>query len=167
MYFTVPDAANGFKFDGNANNNTTISGNGNITTAGSIAAASLQTSSNCTVGGSLTVTGSLTTTSFYAAKPWVANYVIGNALSTLVKPGFSQTGVSVSRSSAGVYVFTIPAHPQGANYIVFIQGGGPDSTYVAPLYHVIVASSTSFTVWSKTTSTSVLADSNFYVYTLP
>ena len=113
------------------------------------------------------MTGSLTTTSFYAPKPRVANYVISNALSTTVRPGFSQTGVSLSRTAAGVYVFTIPAHPQGANYVVFIQGRGPDSAYVSRLYHVTVASSTSFTVWSKRASTSVLADSNFYVFTMP
>ena len=113
------------------------------------------------------MTGSLTTTSFYAAMPWVANYVIGNVLSTAIKPVFSQMGVSLSRTSAGVCVFTVPAHPQGALYMVFVQWRGPDSTYAAPLYHVMVASSTSFTVWSKAVSTETLTDSNFYVFTMP
>ena len=118
MYFTVPDTANGFKLDGNTNNNTTIAGNGNITSIGSIAAASLQTTNNCTVGGSLTVTGSLTTTSFYATKSVVAFYCVSNALSATVRPGFSQTCITLS----GTYTFTSPTRPSGINYMVFVQG---------------------------------------------
>ena len=184
MYFTVPDTSNGFKFYGNTNNNTTIAGNGNITTTGAIAAASaqitnncsvgsaltsasLQTTGNCTVGGSLSVTGSLTTTSFYAPKPWFANFVTVNTLSSTVRPGFCQTGVSMTRSTTGVYVFTIPAHPSGANYMVFASCRAGDSTIVACLYTVLVSSSTSFTVWSKSVSAASLTDSNFYVFTMP
>ena len=88
-------------------------------------------------------------------------------LSSTVRPGFCQTGVSVSRSIAGVYVFTSPAHPSGANYMVFASCRAGDSTIVACLYTVLVSSSTSFTVWSKAVSTATLTDSNFYVFTMP
>ena len=77
-----------------------------------------QTTGNSTVGGDLTVTGSLITSSFYAMKPYVGVYVVSNALSTTVKPGFATA--TVSRSNTGIYVFTSPAHPSGANYEVCI-----------------------------------------------
>ncbi len=36
-------------------------------------------------------------------------------------PGFCQTGVKVNTGIAGTYTFTIPAHPNGINYMVFVQ----------------------------------------------
>ena len=91
MFFAMPSPSTGYKLYGNTTPCATIMGNGDINTIGSVAAASaqitnncsvggaltsasLQTTGNCTVGGSLSVTGSLTTTSFYAPKPWFANF---------------------------------------------------------------------------------------------
>ncbi len=34
---------------------------------------------------------------------------------------FCQTGVTVNTGTAGTYTFTMPAHPNGSNYMVFVQ----------------------------------------------
>ena len=128
MFFTVAESTNGFKFYGNATNCTTISGTGNIATAGSMASASAQITNNCTVGGNLTVTGSLLTTSFYASKPYIGFYCINNLLSGTVFLVFVQSGTTLSRTVAGTYTFTIPTHPKGANYMVFVQQQATAST---------------------------------------
>ena len=131
-----------------------------------MASASAQITNNCTVGGDLTITGALTTTAFYASKPWAGFHCISNALSATVFPGFSQTGISLSRTVAGTYVFTIPAHPKGLQYMVFVQQQTASSTTAIAVYGTLVSRSTSFTVFSKTTA-NALVDSNFYVYTVP
>ena len=130
-----------------------------------MASASAQITNNFTVGGNLTVTGSLTTASLYASKPWIGIHCNNNLLSTTV-PGFNQTGISFVRTSVGVYTFTIPAHPNGSNYMVFVQQQTASSTTAIAVYGTLVSSSTSFTVFSKTTA-NALVDSNFYVYTVP
>ena len=112
------------------------------------------------------MSGSLTTTSFYDAKTFVAFYCISNALSATVRPGFSQTGITLSKTVAGTYTFTSPTRPSGSHYRVFVQGQAANSTATVFIYNVNVARSTSFTVWSKSTS-NVLTDSNFYVYAMP
>ena len=144
----------------------TISGNGDITATGSIAAASAQITNNCTIGGTLAITGALTTTAFYASKPWAGVYCISNALSTTVLPGFNQTGVSLTRTTTRVYVFTIPAHPKRLQYMVFVQQQTGLATTAIAVYGTLVNTSTSFIVYSKTTA-NALVDSNFYVYTVP
>ena len=94
----------------------------------------------------------------------ISVYVVSNALSTTVKPGFATS--TLNRSATGVYTFTLPAHPSGANYEVFVQQRTALATTAIAVYGVIVNSSTSFTVWSKTTA-NVLVDSDFYVRTVP
>ena len=131
-----------------------------------MASASAQITNNCTVGGNLTVSGSLITTSFYANKPYIGFHCINNLLSATVFPGFAQSGITLSRTVAGTYTFTIPAHPTGANYIAFVQQQASSSATAIAICTVGLVSSTSFTVWSKST-THVLADSNFFVYTVP
>ena len=131
-----------------------------------MASASAQITGACTVGGYLTVTGSLVTNSFYACKPYVGFDCVSDALSATVVPGFVQTGITLSRTVAGTYVFTIPAHPSGANYMVFVQPQASGSATAIAICSVRITSSTSFTVWSKTTA-NVLVDSNFYVRTVP
>jgi hypothetical protein len=97
-------------------------------------------------------------------KPYISVYVVSNALSTTVKPGFATS--TLNRSAAGVYTFTLPAHPSGAIYEVFVQQRTALATTAIAVYGVIVNSSTSFTVWSKTTA-NVFVDSDFYVRAVP
>ena len=126
--------------------------------------ASSSTTGNATVGGNLIVTGTLNTTGFYSMKPYIGAYVLSNVLSTTVKPGFITPTLTIS--SLGQYVFTMTAHPSGANYEIFVQQRTASAATPAALYGVIVNSSTSFNVWSKTTA-NVLVDSDFYVHTIP
>ena len=112
------------------------------------------------------MTGSLTTTSFFVAKSFVAFYCVSNALSANIRPGLNQTGITLSRTVAGTHTFTMPTHPSGLNYVVFVQGQAANSTAAVYIDNVNVASSTSFNVWSKTAA-HVLTDSNFYVYKIP
>ena len=165
MFFTVGDSLSGFKFYGGPTCCTTIAGNGNITATGSVAAASAQITNNCTVGGTLTV-GALTTTGFYACKPYVGFHTINDLVSSSVKPGFVQSGITLSKPAVGTYTFTIPTHPKAAIYMVFVQQQGNVSTGAIANYTVGNISSTSFTVYSKSTA-NVLTDSNFYVHSVP
>ena len=164
MFFTVTDVSNGFKFYGNTTNCTTIGGNDDLNTTGALSSASSSTTGNSIVGGNLIVTGSLITSSFHSIKPYISVYVVSNALSTTVKPGVATS--TLNRSATGVYTFTLPAHPSGANYEVFVQQRTALATTAIAVYGVIVNSSTSFTVWSKTTA-NVLVDSDSYVRTVP
>ena len=120
---------------------------------------------NVAITGNLSVTGALTTTSFYANKPYVVCYISSSGtVSTTIKPGYVTPTVA---KTTGQYVFTLPtAHPSGANYTVFVQQRATAKTTANVLYLAYVASSTSFTVWSKNTS-NVDTDSDFYVYTVP
>jgi hypothetical protein len=140
-----------------------------------------------TIGGNLTVSG-FTNTKPYAslrvtttgggtfATPSTGTTVetIGTpGAVTLVQYGFL-TNVSVARGSTGttnlfLYSFTLPtAHPLGTNYIVnggFYTAG---SLALSPNAFLTfnVASSTNFSVWVRS-STGILMDGNFYVYTVP
>ena len=92
---------------------------------------------------------------------------------TSVQCGFL-TNVSVTRGTVGttnlfLYSFTLPtAHPLGLNYIVnggFRTGSSTDASPNAFLTFN-VTSSTNFNVWVRS-STGILMDGNFYVYTVP
>ena len=97
-------------------------------------------------------------------KPYIGAYVSSaGVVSTTVKPGFATPTVA---KSTGQYIFTIPAHPSGANYEVFVQQQTTAATTAIAVYGVLVNSSTSFTVWSKTT-VNALVDSAFYVRPVP
>ena len=159
-FFSVENNAAGYNFYAGMTVVSTISGNWNIATNGSVAAASAQITNSCTIGGTLTITGALTTTAFYASKPWAGFHCIANASSATVFPGVSQTGISLSRTVAGTYVFTIPAHPKGLQYGVFVQQQTAAPATAIAVYGTLVSSSTSFTVFSKTTA-NALVDCNF------
>ena len=45
-----------------------------------------------------------------------------------VNPGFVQSGITLAKPAAGTYMFTIPAHPKEAIYMVFVQQQGTVST---------------------------------------
>jgi hypothetical protein len=149
----------------------------------------LLVSNSGSFGGNLAVTGNLTVTGFISAKPYaslrVSTGTAGATASTasvigtpgpvtLAQYGFL-TNVSVARgATAGasnyfIYTFTMPtAHPQGANYIVngaFVTGSTSSASPNAFLTFN-VTSSTSFTVWVRS-STNILLDGNFFVYTVP
>ena len=99
----------------------------------------------------------------FTSKKYVGAHVLSNVLSTTVKPGFITP--TLTRPSVGQYVFTMTAHPSGVNYIVNVQQRTAlDATAVA-MHGVIVTSSTSFIVFSKTTA-KVFVDFVFYVYTI-
>ena len=136
----------GYRFYGGSAVATTIPRNWNINTIGSV---------SCT---------SLTTTNSSPAKIYVGAYVFINVLSTTVKPGFITS--TLTRPSVGQYVFTMTAHPSGVNYMVMVQQRTALAATAAAMYGVIVNSSTSFTVFSKTTA-NVLVDFDFYVHTGP
>ncbi len=84
----------------------------------------------------------------------------------LGSPGFCQTGVTVNTGTAGTYTFTIPAQPNGTNYMVFVQQIILTLGTAIAMYGTNIISSTSFTVFSKTTANSAVRF-NFYVYTVP
>ena len=121
---------------------------------------------NATVGGTLTITGALTTTAFYANKPWVGFSCISNVIIPSNSPGFSQSGISLTNTTTGTYTFTIPAHPRGTNYLVFVQQQASTASTTLVMYNANVISATSFVLYSKTTA-SVAVASSFYVYTVP
>ena len=81
-------------------------------------------------------------------------------------PGFNQSGISFSSSTVGTYIFTIPTHPKGTNYLVFVQQQSSSAGTALALYATNVNSATQFTVYSKTTA-SVAVGSTFYVHTVP
>ena len=145
MYFTVPDTSNGFKFYGNTNNNTTIAGNGNITTTGSIAASSGQITNNCSVGGNLTVTGTITRGGVAVQTiPHIAFRYSGAVLSNNNGQIASGSITVGTRATGADYTFTFsPAHPRGTNYTVMAT---PETLAVVCVTSTIVNSSTSFTV---------------------
>ena len=130
---------------------------------------SLTISNNATrdvvITAPLIVNNNVTINGFLAAKPYVGVYVSSSgSVSTNVKPGYVTPTVA---KTTGQYIFTLPtAHPSGVNYEVFVQQRMIVSTTANALYGVYVTSSTSFTVWSKSTA-NALTDSDFYVYTVP
>ena len=84
------------------------------------------------------------------------------------------TSVSLLRGSVGTtnlfsYLFTLPfAHPQGSNYIAnggFYSSGALSASPNAVLTFS-VTSPTTFNVYVRT-STNILMDGSFYVYTVP
>ncbi len=96
-------------------------------------------------------------------KPYIGAFVLNSVISTTVKPGFATPTLV---KTTGTYTFTIPTHPSGVNYEVFVQQRTALSTTAIAVYGVLVNSATSFTVFSKTTA-NVLVDSDFYVHTIP
>ena len=147
---------------------TTIEKSVTIGTTMATSTTGLTVNNACSFGGAVTVTGALTTNSFYAIKPWIALRYSGT-ITPAGSPGFNQSGITINNSAVGTYAFTIPAHPSGTNYMVFVQqiaSGGTTSATALANYNVLVNNATTFTVYSKTTSSVVIA-SNFYVYTVP
>ena len=130
---------------------------------------SLTISNNATrdvvIAAPLIVNNNVTINGFLAAKPYVGVYVSSSGtVSTNVKPGYVTPTVA---KTTGQYIFTLPtAHPSGVNYEVFVQQRMIAYTTANALYGVYVTSSTSFTVWSKSTA-NALVDSDFYVFTVP
>ena len=146
----------------------------------------IQCNNNLTIAGNLIVEG------FTDARPYVSLRVItstaapavastGTTAASIGTPGVVSltqlgynTSVSLARGTVGTtnlftYQFTLPvAHPQGANYIV--NGGFYTSGALSPSPNAFltfsVASATSFSVWVRS-STNILLDGNFYVYTVP
>jgi hypothetical protein len=157
MFFTTEYGTCGYKFYAGINEVASISGGGLIT------ASSLATSGGVIISGDLAIGGVLNTMSFYAAKPWVA---MSTTVAVASSPGFNKTGISVSASPVGTYTFTIPTHPRGTNYLVYVSQIATSNTTALALYSTKITSSTSFTVFSKTYLDAGVA-SDFHVYTVP
>ena len=98
-------------------------------------------------------------------KPYVGCFVSSaGVVSTTIKPGFIIPTVA---KTTGQYIFTMPtAHPSGANYEVFVKQRTALATTAIAAYGVNVTSSTSFTIFSKSTA-NALVDSEFYIRTAP
>ena len=143
-------------------NTTDVRLNGNTTILGSI-----------TSSGDVSVGGTLTITNFLQTKPWVGFLVTTSAspagVATISKHvGYNTTGISVSHGDNGLYTFTIPAHPSGANYLLMLSP-----------YSTSTTSSSTFPTGYGQTSTAAFAycrnaiggttnvNGNFYVYTVP
>ena len=139
--------------------------------------------------GNVAITGNLTITGYSNIKPYASLRVvttggtlsrgtttgtIGTAGTTLLSQYGYLTNVVLTRGVAGatnafIYTFTMPtAHPLSTNYIVngcFRTGSSSDPSPNATMIFN-VTSSTSFNVWVKTSS-SIMLDGQFYVYTVP
>ncbi len=126
----------------------TLSGTGALTTTAGIDCTTLIATSNASISGNLNITGSLTISSFFTNKPWVGVRYTGT-LVPLGSPGFCQTNVTVNTGTAGTYTFTIPAHPNGPNYMVFVQQQITTLGTAIAIDGTNVINSTSFTVYSK------------------
>jgi hypothetical protein len=143
----------------------------------------IQIEDNVTIEGNLTVDG------FISARPFVSLRVVtsggtpssGTTVGTIGTPGtvtLTQLGFlntvtlvwgTVGTTNLFSYTFTLPvAHPQGTNYIVNggFQANGALSPSPSAFLTFNVTSATSFSVWVRS-STNILLDGNFYVYTVP
>ncbi len=165
MFFTTEHITTGYTFYGGPTVAASLTGGGNLTTAGSVNCISLSTTGNATINGTLNVTVALTTTAFYANKPWIGVSYTGSIVPA-GSPVLCQSGLSLNNSITGIYTFTIPTHPKGINYLVFVQQITASASTALALYGTNVVSATSLTVYSKTYLNAAVA-SNFYVYTVP
>ena len=144
------------------------------------------------INAPLIVNNNVTINGFLAAKPYVSLRVLtstatpavastGTTAGSIGTPGTVSltqygflTNVSVARGTVATtnlftYTFTLPtAHPLGTNYLV--NGGfytsGSLSASPNTFLTFNVASSTTFNVWVRS-STNILLDGNFHVYTVP
>ena len=148
--------------------------------------------SNVLADGNLTVAGDLTVSGFTSAKPFASLRVItstalpavastGTTAALIGTPGTVSltqygflTNVSCSRgvpatANLFLYSFTMPtAHPLGVNYIVSgcFQTGATSSPSPNAFLSFNVSSATQFSVWVRS-STNILLDGSFFVYTVP
>ena len=93
----------------------------------------------------------------------------GNAISATVNPGLasSETVALTGRSTNTVYTFTFAnAHPLGANHMVIATPNTALSTTAFYVCTTKVESSTSFSVWCRSTANAIL-DGDFFVHTVP
>ena len=104
------------------------------------------------------------------AAPYVAFRLASNLVSTTVNPGQVASGsitLQAGRTTNSVYTFTLAtAHPSGANYMVIAT---PNTALVSTAFYVCttkVESSTSFSVWCRTSSNAIV-DGDFFVHTVP
>ena len=119
----------------------------------------------------LTVSGTLAVSYFFAPKPWVGFLVTtdGAGVATISKHvGYNTTGVSVAHSTNGLYTFTIPAHPSGANYLLMLSPYST-STSVASMWPTgYSATATAFYAYVRSTiGATTNINGSFYVYTVP
>jgi hypothetical protein len=193
LWSSVPAAASNFQFQWYAGTTAvaTLSGTGNLTVTGAITAggnavqqalSSASTASGETalfvspntvrslkagVGVSLATASNVTTIN---TAPFVAFRLTGNAISPTVNPGLASSGtvtLQAGRTTGQVYTFTFTnAHPLGANYMVIATPNTALSTTAFYLCTTKVESSTSFSVWCRSTANAIL-DGDFFVHTVP
>ena len=141
--------------------------------------------SSASIGGNLTVDG------FLAAKPYISIKVSTSVYSsgvilavpstssvigtpgavTQINQGYQSATITrgtVANTNYFLYTFTFPAHPLGSLFAVgctFLTGGTSNPTPNA--IFTATNTSTTITVWIRETSTNILRDGNFYVYSIP
>jgi hypothetical protein len=119
----------------------------------------------------LTVNGTLSVSNFFPTKPWVGFLVTTDATGGVTisnHVGYKTTGISVSHTNGGSYNFTIPAHPNGSNYLVMLS----PYTYTAGLVSTwptgYAATATTMYVYCRSgIMVTTTVNGNFYIYTVP
>ena len=126
---------------------------------------------NITSTGDVSVGGTLTVTNLLPTKPWVGFLVTTSAVGVVTiskHVGYNNTGINVSHTDNGLYAFTIPAHPSGANYLLMLSPYSTSTTSSSTFPTGYGQTSTAFYVYCRNAiggTTNV--NGNFYVYTVP
>ena len=97
-------------------------------------------------------------------KFYVVSRIFSNATVSINSGQVTLTSAMINGTTAGVYVFTIPAHPSGSNYMI-IATASPNAGGLLTC-SAFANSSTSFTVWVYNSS-GVLANGAFSFHTIP
>ena len=159
-------------------NSLTISNN---STRDVVIATPLIVNNNVTINGflaakpyiSLKISTSIYSSGTILAVPSTSTSAIGTpGAVTITNYGF-QSNITVARGTVGnvnhfLYTFTFPAHPFGANYGVGCTFNTTGTSSANPNATITSnTQATSITVWIRETSTNILRDGNFYVYSVP
>ena len=104
-----------------------------------------------------------------SATPYVAFQLTGNRLSATVNPTLASSGTVTlaGRSTNTVCTFTFAnADPLGVNYMVIATPSAALSTTAFYMCATKVESSTSFSVWRRSSANAII-DGDFFLHTVP
>ena len=109
--------------------------------------------------------GNLTVSGFYPVKPYIGLRVISGVVSANV--GYVPTAnITIAQATSLAYTVTFtPAHPNGADFLVFAQ---PRTTSATNAFFSCTTNQTNTvpTVWCRDL-TNAIVSGNFYIYTVP